>query len=141
MVDALKRTPVILDERISSPVLIMGQGRSGTTILFELLNQDPANRAPLGWEVASPVAPPERTLADGITRGEIAQCDNELRDDVQPEMLAAYEHGWDLPVECIHFMAPDFSSDYWTALYTARGYLEWKLRENPSPPTTGTRGS
>jgi hypothetical protein len=129
-VDSLKRTPEILQEQIVSPVLIAGQGRSGTTILLELLAQDPANRAPLAWEAASPVAPPETSLADGISRGEIAECDNELWDDVQPEMLAAHEHRWDLPVECIHFMALDFSSDFWMALYMARGYLEWKFKAN-----------
>ncbi|MFQ5667909.1 MAG: sulfotransferase [Candidatus Binatia bacterium] len=69
VVDALKRTPSILEERIASPVFIVGQGRSGTTVLFELLDQDPDNRAPRGWEAATPVAPPEETLADGITRG------------------------------------------------------------------------
>lgn len=132
VVDALKRQPKVLEERVVAPVLIMGQGRSGTTILFELLDQDPSARAPRGWEAASPVAPPERTLADGITRSEIGQCDNELWDDLQPEMLAAHEHGWDLPVECIHFMAMDFSSDYWTALYSAKSYMEWKIRRNPT---------
>ncbi len=132
VIDALKRVPAIRDERIVAPIFIVGQGRSGTTILFELLDQDPHNRAPRGWEAASPVPPPASTLADGITHSEIGQCDNELWDDVQPEMLAAHEHGWHLPVECIHFMAPDFSSDYWSALYTAAGYLEWKFRTNPT---------
>jgi len=129
---ALKQTPEVRNERVVSPILIMGQGRSGTTILFELLNQDPDNRAPLGWEAASPIPPPGPSLADAITQSEIGQCDNELWDDLQPEMLAAHEHGWNLPVECIHFMAPDFSSDYWTALYTASGYLKWKFSKNPT---------
>ncbi len=97
VVNALKQTPAILNEQIVAPLLIAGQGRSGTTILFELLAQDPNNRAPLAWEASSPVAPSEKTLADGITRAEIAECDNELWDDVQPEMLAAHEHRWDLP--------------------------------------------
>lgn len=43
-------------------------------------------------------------------------------------MLAAHEHRWDLPVECIHFMALEFSSDYWTALYSASGYMQWRAR-------------
>jgi len=132
VIDALKRMPAVRDERIVAPIFIVGQGRSGTTILFELLDQDPGNRAPRGWEAASPVPPPPQTLADGVTREEIGQCDNELWDDVQPEMLAAHQHGWDLPVECIHFMAPDFSSDYWSALYVASGYLGWKFRANPT---------
>jgi hypothetical protein len=128
VVDALKRTPAILEEQVVGPLLIAGQGRSGTTILFELLAQDPNNRAPLGWEAASPVAPPDPTLADGISRAEIGECDNELWDDVAPEMLAAHEHRWNLPVECIHFMALEFSSDYWSALYAPSGYLRWRAR-------------
>ena len=126
VVHELKQTPEILEERVVAPLLIAGQGRSGTTILFELLAQDPHSRAPLGWEAASPVAPPEASLADGITRDEIGEVDNELWDDVSPQMLAAHEHRWDLPVECIHFMALEFSSDYWSALYSPAGYLRWR---------------
>lgn len=131
VVEALKKEPAILRERIAAPLLVAGQGRSGTTILFELLAQDRNSRAPLGWQAASPVAPPSNTLGDGISRHEIAQCDNELWDDVQPEMLAAHEHRWDLPVECIHFLALDFSSDYWIALYSATQFMKWKFSNNP----------
>lgn len=130
VVEELKKSPAILQERIETPLLVAGQGRSGTTILFELLAQDTNNRAPLGWEAASPVAPPGNTLGDGISQHEIGQCDNELWDDVQPEMLVAHEHRWDLPVECIHFLAPDFSSDYWVALYNASGFMKWKFSHN-----------
>ncbi|MCU1400088.1 MAG: hypothetical protein JWN62_3197, partial [Acidimicrobiales bacterium] len=44
---------------VSAPVVILGQPRTGTTILFDLLAQDPRFRAPLTWEVASPHPPPE----------------------------------------------------------------------------------
>src|SRR5262249_53053088 len=42
---ALDRDPRILDEKIVAPVVVTGQGRSGTTILFELLALDPGLRS------------------------------------------------------------------------------------------------
>ena len=51
------RHPEISEERIESPVLVVGTGRSGTSILHELLAQDPANRVPMTrsapWSSAS----------------------------------------------------------------------------------------
>ena len=46
--------PTILDEPIVAPVFVVGTGRSGTSILHELLALDPANRAPLTWELLHP---------------------------------------------------------------------------------------
>src|SRR5947199_10036072 len=39
------------------PIVIIGQGRTGTTILFDLLAQDPEVRVPRTWEVDKPVPP------------------------------------------------------------------------------------
>ena len=33
------------------PVFIFGLPRTGTTVLYNLLAQDPKHRVPLGWEV------------------------------------------------------------------------------------------
>jgi len=129
--EAYRKTPEIAREQIRSPLLIAGQGRTGTSILFELLALDEANRAPLAWEAASPVEPPPATLADGIRRGEIAQTNNEFWADIQPAIKAAHEHRWDLPVECIRFMDSDFTADWWTTLYGAWEWLRWRS-EHPS---------
>jgi hypothetical protein len=129
--DALRRNPAILEEPIKASVVIAGQGRSGTSILFELLALDPNNRAPLAWEAASPVEPPPATRAGGITRGQIAETVNEFWADVQPEIKAAHEHRWDLPAECIRFMDSDFTSDLWVLLYGPLGYLAWRQEANP----------
>lgn len=124
--EAYRRSPGIAQERIVAPVLIAGQGRTGTSILFELLALDEQNRAPLAWEAASPVEPPPAALADGIGRGEIAQTVNEFWADVQPAIKAAHEHRWDLSVECIRFMDADFTSDWWAMLYGAWDWLRWR---------------
>lgn len=43
---------------LSKPVFITGMPRSGSTLLHELLGEDPANRAPRVWEVMFPVPTP-----------------------------------------------------------------------------------
>lgn len=132
--EACRAEPTIRHEMIAAPLLIAGQGRTGTSILFELLALDPANRAPLAWEAASPVAPPLGTLAEGIARERIAETVNEFWSDVQPAIRAAHEHRWDLPVECIRFMDAEFSSDWWAMLYAAWGWLKWRAQHPTDAP-------
>ncbi|RMF19290.1 MAG: sulfotransferase, partial [Deltaproteobacteria bacterium] len=59
VLDYRRRHPEVADRRITRPLFILGLPRTGTTVLFNLLAQDPANRAPLGWEVEMPCPPPE----------------------------------------------------------------------------------
>ena len=50
-----KRCPGFDTQPIQRPVFITGMPRSGSTFLHELLAQDTAHRAPLVWEVMSPL--------------------------------------------------------------------------------------
>src|SRR5262245_60370269 len=43
--------PEVADVAVDQPIVIVGQPRTGTTILYDLLAQDPGLRAPLTWEV------------------------------------------------------------------------------------------
>ena len=47
LVDWRKRHPEIAREAIARPLVVMGLPRTGTTILYGLLAQDPAHRSPL----------------------------------------------------------------------------------------------
>ena len=67
-----KRFPAIADERIVAPVFIIGFPRTGTTILHDILAQDPESRAPFTWEVMFPSPPPEAATA--TTDPRIARC-------------------------------------------------------------------
>jgi hypothetical protein len=42
---------------LERPLFVVGQPRTGTTLLYMLLAQDPQSRAPLAWEVDAPVPP------------------------------------------------------------------------------------
>ena len=54
-----KPDPTIAKQEIVRPVFIIGMPRTGTTILHDILAQDPDSRAPLTWEVMFPSPPPE----------------------------------------------------------------------------------
>ena len=107
---ARRETPAIAEERIEAPLVITGPPRSGTTILFELLALDPNARAPLAWEGLHPVP---WQGADAARRRAMAECEQELWADVQPEFAAIHELRSDLPVECVTLTLPGFSGGHW----------------------------
>src|ERR1700759_1046716 len=68
-----KLYPEIAEQKIVRPVFIIGFPRTGTTILHDILAQDPANRAPLTWEVMFPSPPPQTATFETDPR--IATCE------------------------------------------------------------------
>lgn len=109
MQQKLKAHPAILEEEIVAPIIVTGQARSGTTILFELLAEDPKARAVMGWESAHPVAGEhDREALIAMT-----ECEQELWCDVQPGYASIHEHRSDIPVECITPTMPSFGSFMW----------------------------
>ena len=67
LVDLWRRQPEIADQRVTAPVIVTGLGRSGTTLLHELLACDPDNRAPRLWEFTDSVPPPAPPSAPTTT--------------------------------------------------------------------------
>lgn len=57
----LKDVPRVLSVAVPQPTFVMGLPRTGTTLLHRLLSLDPHVRAPLLWELLSPVP------ASGVT--------------------------------------------------------------------------
>jgi hypothetical protein len=54
-----KRWPAIADVRIERPIIITGNGRSGTTLLHNLIASAPGHRGVQYWEMMRPSPPPE----------------------------------------------------------------------------------
>jgi hypothetical protein len=119
--------PAILREPIAAPIFVCGPPRSGTTILHELLALDPQLRAPIAWEAAHPLPLQGDPARDRPLRMELAESEQELWADIDPEFLTMHELRHDLPCECVHFMQVDFAGPYWSMQYDAPGYMQWKL--------------
>jgi hypothetical protein len=106
-----RRDPTLAEEQIVAPVVITGPARSGTTILFELFALDSGLRSPIAADVLHPAAPPGVGWED---RRLMAEAEQELWADVQPEFAAMHGLRADLPVECITLSAPSFAGSHWS---------------------------
>jgi hypothetical protein len=116
--------PGVLDEPITAPVVVAGAPRTGTTILHALLVQDPALRAPLGWELLRPVPPPP---APGYEdeRVELAEAELRMLARVTPSMDAIHEYGARNPKECLSAMSFELLSEELTARYDVPSFTSW----------------
>jgi hypothetical protein len=143
LVDLWKDEPGIADETVRSPVVVTGLGRSGTTLIHELLACDPANRPPLLWELLHTVpgaaarrreSSPEANGAGGRAQwAAIADAEIKLMDSMVPAFTSMHENGGDLPTECIFLFAHQFSSDQFTGLYNVPTYTIWRSGIDQTP--------
>ncbi len=123
LTDYLKRRSDLEFLQINRPIFIAGTARNGSTILHELLAQDPRLRAPLGWETAHPLP-----LANDqqLTREEVAECAFDLWADIQPEFDSIHELRSRLPAECLTIMAPEFTTGYWITVADIPEFAAWR---------------
>ena len=123
--DTLKKNPVILDEEITAPTIIVGLPRSGTSILFELLSQDSDVGVPLMWEALQPCPPPESATYTTDLRIEEADKLFTQWNRVAPEFSSMHEMRGDIPAECGLLTAGTFISDHCAALHQTHSYSAW----------------
>jgi len=112
--------PAIARERIEAPIVIAGPARSGTSILHELLWLDPNARCPLAYESLFPVPP--AALAGAEEQRRVAECEQELWSDVQPEFATIHELAAHLPMECIALQQPSFGGFHWAMVANIPGF-------------------
>ncbi len=120
--DTLKRHPEIIEQDVPAPMFIVGLPRSGTSILFELLSQDPDVGVPATWEAMMPCPPPE--TADYATDSRINRA-HQLATQwsrVAPHFATMHEMGGHIPAECGLLMCPTFISDHIAALHQTHSY-------------------
>jgi hypothetical protein len=129
VIDYRRAHPEIAGADISPPVVIIGQGRTGTTILHDLLAQDPQSRVPITWEVDRPCPPPETATFDTDPR--IGEVDATLDgiDLVLPGFRAMHPMSARNAQECVRITASDFRSLIFATQYRVPSYVEWLTNE------------
>jgi hypothetical protein len=120
--ETLRTTPEILDVPVKDPIFIVGLSRSGTSILHELLAQDPAHRTLGTWEARYPCPPPEPGKAESDPRFKLAHREVRLWPTLVPAYEAMHEMGAQLPTECGDIMCTSFLADRLPALYQVPTY-------------------
>lgn len=96
----LEEHPGTLQVPLERPLFVVGQARTGTTLLYNLLARDPASRAPRFWEVARPVPVTESPGGEDDPR--LREVERDLRSflSLTPGLLTAHAIGAREPEEC-----------------------------------------
>ncbi len=129
LVDWHARHPEIAEGPIQRPIFIVGQGRTGTTILHELLALDPANRVPLTWETDFPFPPPERAHYTSDPRIARSQAQIDRSESLIPDFKRMHRMGAEVPQECVRITAADFKSAIFAAQWRVPSYTRWLINE------------
>jgi hypothetical protein len=124
-----KLHPAIADERIERPIFIVGQPRTGTTILFDLLAQDPELRPPLTWEVDAPLPVPQPDTYDTDPRIAETQRSLEMSEQIIPGFMSWHPMGAQVGQECVRITASQFCSMIFSVQYRLPGYYKWLMYE------------
>lgn len=124
-VDDRKRFPEIAAQKIEKPVFIVGLPRTGTTILHDILAQDPATRAPMTWEVMFPSPPPETATFETDPR--IERCAATFPDvfDAIPGFKAMHPMGAQLTQECVSMMGETMCTPLFHNQFRVPTYQDW----------------
>jgi hypothetical protein len=129
-----KENPDVATQPVSRPIFIVGQPRTGTTILFDLLAQDPELRPPLTWEVDNPVPPPRLETYDTDPRIAETQASIEMSEQIVPGLLAFHPMGALVGQECVRITAGQFCSMIFSVQYRLPTYYRWLLYEADHHP-------
>jgi hypothetical protein len=122
-----KENPAIAAASVEQPIFIVGQPRTGTTILFDLLAQDPDLRPPLTWEVDAPWPVPQPETYASDPRIAQIQANLEMSEQIVPGLLAHHPMGALMPQEDVRIWAGQFCSMIFPVQYRLPSYSRWLL--------------
>ncbi len=125
--DWIRRNPEIEREEIAAPIVVVGQTRTGTTMLHRLLASDPRHHGALWWEVRFPAPLPDTRWDAPDPRIAIAEAEVAGILAADPEQASI--HPWDAqaPDEEIMLLEHTFLShvpESFTNLPTYRAWIE-----------------
>ena len=131
--DQIRSNPEIVQQDVAPVHVVTGLGRTGTSILHELLTLDDNNRVPMQWEMMYPVPAPE--TATFRTDARIAKADREIRsvESIIPAIRTMHAHGGDLPNECIFLFALTFASELFSGRFNLPSYDMWMASNDLGP--------
>lgn len=135
--DTYKRHPEINDVEVASPLVVVGQGRSGTSVLQNLLAQDPDNNSLLHWSAYAPCPPPETGSYANDPRIEWTHPRITQISRVTPELESTHEFSAMLPIESPHIHAFSFRSAIYFTGYSGGnipGYAEYMSTQDGTLP-------
>jgi len=130
LIDFRGRRPEVTRQSIERPLFITGLPRTGTTILYELIAQDPSFRSPASWEVTRPIPPPKEASYNSDKRIRSVDRQLALAEKLSPGFRAIHAIGAELPQECVYILASHFISEQFGYMYNIPKYRSWALSQD-----------
>ncbi len=122
-----RRFPALQDQKIERPLFIVGMPRTGTSILFHLLAQDPGHLTPMLWKLDFPSPPPPRDPRAWERRVWQTRFRSLLLRGLLPELRVVHTVDAGLPHECVVMMGHEFASIVYSIPYHVPSYEDWLL--------------
>jgi hypothetical protein len=124
--DWVARHPEVERRPVERPLVVVGQARSGTTLLSYLLDQDPAARSLLNWEATDPVPPPRGHERRSGSRVDAAGAIWRMFTvELSPQFHLIHDEEPAGPTECSVVLAQHFTSMQWEVFANVPSYAAW----------------
>lgn len=117
----------LADAPVERPTFVVGLPRTGTTILYHTLAQDPAVLSPLQWKLEHPSPPPEHHVAEGDPRVQATTRRIEFFYRLMPAFRAIHRLGATLPTECVVIKSHTFTTMMYALNFDVPSYQDWLL--------------
>jgi hypothetical protein len=128
---ALKAIPEIPGQPVRRPVFVVGLPRTGTTLLHNLLCQDPSGRPLLLWEGFQPAPDPHLRPGKKDPRVRQARRLVWLTDRLAPQLRTVHPLGAEEPEECTQLLLCSFLTPAFLLLGRVSGYADWLRGQTP----------
>jgi Sulfotransferase family len=125
--------PEIAREPIEGPIVVVGQMRSGTTLIQRLLACDPRFYCAYGWEIAEPAPRPGTVWSEIDPRIADAEARAQQMRDFSPDLYAIHPTAALEADEEIVFLADAFLSHVPEASCHVPAYRTWLDRQDFTP--------
>jgi len=137
ILDRLRQEPELLQAPLQRPFFVVGFPRTGTTVLFNLLAQDPRARPLLHWEAFHPVTPARPRGRRTDPRLRRSRAGVRMLNYLLPDLDRVHPIRAEEPEECLPLLQNSLVS--WSFLLSAdaRRYEEW-LWALPDDRLTGS---
>jgi Sulfotransferase family len=124
-VDGWKQRPDCLSKPISTPIIILGLPRTGTTALFHLLWLDPQFQGAEMWLIDAPMPrPPRETWSSNPAHQQSVTAIAGLL-AIAPGFAVAHPRDPDLPDECLDIIKQCYATTLWGTMFPVPSYDAW----------------
>jgi hypothetical protein len=135
--DLVRAHPEILEVAIARPIFIVGQPRTGTTHLHNLIAADPAVRSLPYWESLEPVLPADERAAVAAggddPRRDRTGAGLGILDEAMPHFKRMHEMTVDHVHEEIQLLAIDFSTMLFETMGVLPAWKQWYVTHDQTP--------